>query len=90
MPNPLAIASGVWKVGNWVATKAPVIKDAFDGKKVNPSPSDKTESAVIEIANLNRSFKNTHDSDGDGKADWTPREATEFLSQVLNVVSKHV
>lgn len=43
-----------------------------------------------DIEKLYDSFKSKHDSDSDGKSDWTPEEAVQFFGEVLMLILTRV
>ena len=76
--------------GKKIAEIVPIARAVLSKTEADPITVTTTEKATFDVASLYRSFKAKHDSDGDGKSDWTPQEAMEFLAQVLTLVSKYV
>ncbi len=83
------IGKSVFKAAINHAPGVGVLKAVVSGSEKPPRES-KWDDAGAEIGLIFVSFKQKHDSDGDGNADWTPQEVTEFLAQVFTVVSKYL
>tara|TARA_R110000751_G_scaffold282474_2_gene385625 strand:- start:1299 stop:1535 length:237 start_codon:yes stop_codon:yes gene_type:complete len=58
----------------------------FAGKIISIAKVATHKDSRDDFQKIYDSFKSKHDSDGDGKSDWTPLECGQFINEVVAVV----